>query len=83
MPSHRARTLVKFSDAGVGAGLGRARRLSPALENLPRTKPRGAVAALLWGKQVWEADVPGLRHGGEVRLTGSGGCSAGGSGVDP
>ena len=33
--------LVKFSDAGVGAVVWGARRLLPALENLPRTKPRG------------------------------------------
>jgi hypothetical protein len=42
--------LVKFSDAGLGAMAGRARCWSPALENLPRTKPRGAVAAPLWEK---------------------------------
>ncbi len=30
--------LVKFSDAGVGAAVGRARRWLPALENLPRAR---------------------------------------------
>ena len=54
----------------------------PALENLPRTKPRGACAALLWGKQVGAADVPGLRPRRGERLTGPGFGFGGGAGAD-
>jgi hypothetical protein len=74
--------MVKFYDAGVGAGIGRARRWLPALENLPRTKPRVAGAGSLWGKQAGAGDVVGFRSWDGERLRGSGAGFSGRSRVD-